>query len=78
LHCEKTSAGKTFESEDGISTAVTAALPWARMSTELQLIVYHISGRSVWTLLVITLRRGHMCKQSGMLVVLLSCILLLQ
>jgi hypothetical protein len=27
LHCEKTSAGKTFESEDGISTAVTAALP---------------------------------------------------
>jgi hypothetical protein len=43
------------------------------------LIIYHIGGKSVWTVLVITLGRGHMCKHSGgMLVVLLSCILLLQ
>jgi len=43
------------------------------MNTELQLIVYHIGFETVWTVLVITLRRGHMCKHSGgMLVVLLS------
>ena len=78
LHVWKNILRKTLESEDGISTAVTAALHWARMNTELQLIVYHIGGKSVWTVLVITLRRGHMCKHSGMLVLLLSCILLLQ
>jgi len=72
------SSRKTFESEDGINTAVTATLHWARMNTELQLIVYHVGGKSVWTVLVITLRRGRMCTHSGMLVVLLSCILLFQ
>jgi len=48
------------------------------MNTELQLIVYHTDGKSVWTVLVITLSGGHMFKHSGMSVVLLSCILLLQ
>jgi len=31
------------------------------MNTELQLIVYHIDVKSVQTVLVITLRGGHMC-----------------
>jgi len=35
------------------------------MNTHLQLIVYHIHGKNMWTVLVITLRRGHMCKHSG-------------
>ena len=51
---------------------------WARMNTELQLIIYHVDGKSVWTVLAIILCRGHMCKHSGISVVLLSCILLLQ
>jgi hypothetical protein len=67
--------GKQFESEDDINTAVSASL-------------HHLSkdkyraaaadGKNVWTLLVITLSRKHMCKHSVILVVLLSCILLLQ
>jgi hypothetical protein len=32
---------------------------WARMNTELQFNIYHIDGKSVWTVLVITLCRGH-------------------
>ena len=45
------------------------------MNIELQLIMYHIDGKSMWTVLVITLRRGHVCKHSGISVQLLSCIL---
>ena len=50
-------------------------ITWARKNTELQLIVYHRDGKSVWTMLVITLSWEHMCKRSGISVVLLSCIL---
>jgi hypothetical protein len=32
------------------------------MNTQLQLIIYHIDGKSVWTVLVITLSKGHMYK----------------
>jgi len=48
------------------------------MNAELQLIIYLTGGKSVLTVLVITLGSGHMWKHSGMSVVLLSCILLLQ
>jgi len=48
------------------------------MNTELQLIVYLTGGKSVLTVLVITLGSGHTCKHSGISVVLLYCILLLQ
>jgi hypothetical protein len=51
---------------------------WPRMNTELQLIMYHKEGKSVWTVLMITWGRGHMCKHSGISVVLWSCSLLLQ
>jgi hypothetical protein len=34
------------------------------------LIVYHINGKSVWTILVITFSRGHICQHSGISVVL--------
>jgi len=50
----------------------------ARMYTELHLI-YHTDGKSVWTVLVITLSTGRMCKHSGISSGgLLSCTLLLQ
>jgi len=48
------------------------------MNTELQLIVRHIDGKSVCTLLVITMSRGHTYKHSGIREALLSCVLLLQ
>ena len=35
-------------------------------------------GESVWTVLVMTLSGGYMCKHSRILVVFLSCVLLLQ
>jgi hypothetical protein len=71
--------GKRFESEDDINTAVTASLKRpSKDDTELQLIVYHIHGKSVWTVLVITLSRGHGCIHSGISIVFLSSILLLQ
>jgi hypothetical protein len=44
----------------------------AMMNTELQLMVCHVDGKSVWS-------TGHVCKHSGTSVVLMiSCILLLQ
>jgi len=48
------------------------------MNTELQLVVYHIVGERVWTVLVSVLIRVHMCEHSGIILVLLSCIFLLQ
>lgn len=48
---------------------------WARTITELQLIIYHVDGKSVWTVLVITWNRRDMCRHSG-ISVLLSYILL--
>jgi len=47
------------------------------MNAELELIVYYIDGKSMWTVLVITLSIQHVCRHSGISVVLLSCILLL-
>jgi len=32
------------------------------MNEELELIVYHIDGKSMWTVLVITLSRQHVCR----------------
>jgi len=48
------------------------------MNTELQLIIYLIDEKGVWTVLVIMLSRGRICKHSVISVELLSCILLLQ
>jgi len=48
------------------------------MNTQLQLIVYHNDGKSLWTVLVITLIREGMCKRLGISLVLLPYILLLQ
>jgi hypothetical protein len=42
------------------------------------LVVYGEDGKSVWTLLVFTLSRGHMCIHSGISIVFLSSILLLK
>ena len=42
-----------------------ASLPlfiiWTRLNGELQLIIYHIDGKNVWTLMV-TLCKGHICS----------------
>jgi hypothetical protein len=47
--CERTSLDKLFESEDDIHTAVTASLHHlSKDYIELQLIVYHVDGKSVW------------------------------
>jgi hypothetical protein len=73
--CERTSLGKQFESEDYINTAVTASLQ--RLSKD-KYRAAAADGKSVWTVLVTTLSGEHMCKHSGTLVVLLSCILLSQ
>ena len=59
-----------------ISTLLSLPLyiVWARMNTQLHLIVYHTDGKCV---LVITLSWGHTSKHSGVSVLLLSCIVLL-
>jgi hypothetical protein len=69
--------GRNSVNQKTISTLLSLPLyiVWARMNIELQLIMYHIDGISMWTVLVITLRRVHACKHSGISVVLLSCIL---
>jgi hypothetical protein len=36
----------------------------ARMNRELHLFVYHIDGKRVWTVLVTTWNRGHICTHS--------------
>ena len=75
-HVKEHLQGKGFKSEDNINIALAASLQHrARMNTELQFNIYHIDGKSVWTVLVITLCRGHMCNHSGISVVL-SCMLL--
>lgn len=51
---------------------------WNRTITKLQLIISHVEGKSVWTVPVITLSRRDMWRHSGISVLLLSCILLLQ
>jgi hypothetical protein len=35
---------------------------WPTLNAELQLIIYHIDGKSVWTLMVVTLCKGHICS----------------
>jgi hypothetical protein len=72
--CERTSLGKQFESEDYINTAVAASL---RLSKD-KYRAATADGKSVWTVLVTTQSGEHMCKHSGILVALLSCILLSQ
>ena len=47
---------KLFESEEDINTAVTASL---HCLSKLQLIIYHTDGKSLWTIVVITLSGGH-------------------
>ena len=74
-HVEWHFRGKGFELEEDVNTAATASL-------------HHLSKdeyrtaaadrKSVWTVLVIALSRGYMYKHSGISVVLLSCVLLLQ
>jgi hypothetical protein len=57
--------GEQSESED---KATLLSLPLytvqARMNKELQLIVYHIDGKRVWTVLVTIWSRGHICTHS--------------
>ena len=48
------------------------------MNAELQLIVYRIDGECVWTVLTSALIGEHMCEHSGIKLLLLSFILLLQ
>ena len=67
---ERTSLGKQFESEDDINTASLHHLCKDKYRAA--------DGKNAWTVLVITLSRKHMYKYSVILVVLLSCILLLQ
>ena len=69
------SLGKQFEREDYINTAVTASLH--RLSKD-EYRAAAANGKSVWTVLVTTMNREHMCKHSEILVLLSSCILLLQ
>lgn len=69
---------KQFELRDSINTAVTTSSHRMNTNTELQLIIYHIYGKCVWTVLVNTLSGGHLFKHLGMSVVLFSCVLLLQ
>jgi len=69
------SLGKQFEPEDYINTAVTSSLH--RLSKD-KYKAAAADGKSVWRVLVTTLNRVHMCKHSGILVLLSSCILLLQ
>jgi hypothetical protein len=74
-HCHR----KWFELEM-ISTLLSLPLYTisGRTITELQLIIYHVDGKSVWRVLMITLHRRDMYRHSGISVLLLSCVLLLQ
>jgi hypothetical protein len=71
--------GKRFESDDDINTAVTASLK-SPSADKNRAAIDRLPrrGKSVWTVLVITLSRGHMCIDSGISIVFLSSILLLQ
>jgi len=53
------SLGKQFEPEEYINTAVTASLH--RLSKD-KYRAAAAGGKSVWTVLVTTLNREHMCK----------------
>jgi hypothetical protein len=72
--------GKSDLNRKMISTLLSLPLEsvWTRTNTEPQLIVYHVDGKNVWTVPVITLSRRHRCKHSGISIVFLSSILLLQ
>jgi hypothetical protein len=76
LHMWKNIFGRNSVNQKTIPTLMSLSLynVWARMNIELQLIMYHIDRKSMWTALVITLR-GHTGKHSGISIVLLSCIL---
>jgi hypothetical protein len=76
LHMWQNIFGGNCVNQKTISTLLSLPLyiVWARMNIQLQLITYHIDGKSMWTVLVITLRRGRVYKHSGISEVL-SCIL---
>jgi hypothetical protein len=76
LHTWKNIFGGKRVNKKRISTLLSLSLyiVWARMNIQQQLIMYHTDGKSMCTALVIPLRRGHVCKHSGISVVLLSCI----
>lgn len=77
LHMWKNIFGGKSVNHKKISTLLSLPLYiiWARMNIQQQLIMYHTDGKSMWTVLVIPPRRVHVCKRSGISVVLLSCIL---
>ena len=53
---------------------------WARLNAELQLIICHIDGKSVWTLMVVTLCQGRICSAVILyfVIILKSCTKLLK
>jgi hypothetical protein len=76
LHAWKNIFGENNLNQKRVLTLLSLQpyILWARTNTELQLIVYHIHGQSVWTLLVIALSRGYVCNHPRISIVLLSCI----
>jgi hypothetical protein len=76
LHMCKRSSGKTIWIRRGYQHCHHYTIS-AWTNTGLQLIVYHTDAKSVRTVLVTALRRGSMLS-TGISIVLLSCILLLQ
>jgi len=64
LHVWKNIFEVNIVNQKMISTllSLTLCIVWARINTKLQLIVYHVNGKSVWTVLFITFSRGHMCQ----------------
>jgi histone-lysine N-methyltransferase SETMAR len=69
--------GKRFQSEDDINTAVTASLKHPT-TDEYRAAIDHLPRRWEKCVDSATLSRGHMCIHSGISIVFLSSILLLQ
>jgi hypothetical protein len=61
LHVWKNIFGVNSLNQKMIPTLLSLPLyiVWARINTKLQLIVYHVNGKSMWTVLVVTFGRGH-------------------
>jgi hypothetical protein len=74
VHVWKNVCGVNDLNHKTISTLLSLPLyiACARMNTELQLIIYLIDEKSVWTVLVIALSREYICKHSVISVELLS------
>jgi hypothetical protein len=73
FHVWKNIFGENNLNRKMISTLLLLPLEsvWARTNTKLQLIIYHVDGKSVWTVLVITLSRGHVYKHAEICSILL-------